>query len=243
MLKALIYDFDGTLTPYVRPQFAILEKAGLENGCDNPDFFAEVHRIAARDKLDVFDAMIRHILAIVQAGGYALTDENIALGADSREYRPGVPEFLQRYQQLGILNYLLSSGSKAYLAHTKIAPFFAEIYASTLKYNNQGEATGPDHVMSTEAKIDSLKTIATVCNGSAEDCSGLIYIGDGPTDIPVMTYTKAHGGITIMVCDEQNAAEVAKLSDQPAGQDVVSQRFAADFRTGSELDSFIKAQL
>ncbi len=32
MLKAVVYDFDGTLTPDALPKFAILEKCGLENG-------------------------------------------------------------------------------------------------------------------------------------------------------------------------------------------------------------------
>ncbi len=241
-LKALIYDFDGTLTPDVLPQFAILEKAGLENGCANPKFFADVHKLAKQDNLDTYDAMIRVILNIVRDGGYVLTDDNIALGADSRIYRPGVEEFLQKYQQLGIKNYLLSSGSKAYLEHTKIAPFFAEIYGSTLNYDGHDEATGPNHVMSTEAKIDSLKEIAEFHNGSAEDCAGLVYIGDGPTDIPVMTYTKAHGGITIMVCDDKNAAEIAKLSGEINLHDVVACEVPADFREGSELDNFVKSQ-
>lgn len=239
MLKALIYDFDGTLTPDVRPQFAILEKAGLENGCDNPKFFEEVHKLAKQDNIDTYDAMIRHILAIIKKGGYAATDENISLGADSRTYRPGVEAFLQKYKQLGIKNYLLSSGSKTYLEHTKIAPYFTEIYGSTLNYNNQGEATEPAHVMTTEAKIDSLKEIAKSHNGSVEDCTGLLYIGDGPTDIPVMTYAKEHGGITIMLRDDNTIAEITKLSNGANTDNIVTHYFPADFREGSELDDFV----
>lgn len=38
MLKALVYDFDGTLTPTTMPEFKILEKSGLVGGAENPEF-------------------------------------------------------------------------------------------------------------------------------------------------------------------------------------------------------------
>lgn len=247
-IKAIIYDFDGTLTPDVRPKFAILEKSGLEGGCDNPVFFQKVHEIAKRDNLDTYDAMVRHILDIVKSAGYKLTDENIALGANQREYRSGVPEFLQKIKASGLQNYLLSSGSKAYLEHTAIAPYFTEIYATTLHYDANGEATIPDHVMSTEAKIDALREIAQTLNGSPENCSGLVYIGDGPTDIPVMTYAANHQGTTIMVRDERNRDEIQRVSavtgqSQDDIAKIVNHFLPADFREGSELDLFILAQI
>lgn len=37
--KIIIYDFDGTLTPYSLPKFEILEKSGLKDGAFNPLFF------------------------------------------------------------------------------------------------------------------------------------------------------------------------------------------------------------
>ncbi len=247
-IRAIIYDFDGTLTPDVCPKFAILEKSGLEGGCENPTFFQNVHELAHHDHIDVYDAMIRHILTIIRSAGYRLTDENIALGADQRIYRPGVPEFLRAVKTSGVKNYLLSSGSKAYLEHTVISPCFSAIFASTLRYDANGEAIAPDHVMSAEAKTDTLRKIAESTTGSPEDCSGVVYIGDGPTDVPVMTYVKKHGGTTIMVCDEQNQDEVDRLY-AVAGQkhdsvdDVVCHFFPADFRKTSELGCFITSQM
>ena len=247
-VKAIIYDFDGTLTPDVCPQFAILEASGFKGGCSNPAFFPKVHEIAKRDHLDTYDAMVRHILDIVKSAGHKLTDENIALGADQRVYRPGVPEFLQKIKSSGLTNYLLSSGSKAYLEHTVIAPYFAKIYATTLHYDANGGATVPDYVMSTEAKIDALREVAQEFNGSPENCEGLVYIGDGPTDIPVMTYAADHHGVTIMLCDDKNQDEiqrVAAATGQPQDDiaKIVSHFFPADFREGSELDRFISSQI
>lgn len=243
MLKAIVYDFDGTLTPETCPKFDILEKSGLAGGCSNPEFFREVKRIAKEENLDVYDAMIRHILAITKNAGFKLTDENIALGADERVYRPQVEAFLQKYHELGVQNYLLSSGSKVYLEHTCLAPFFNEIFASTLTYDENGEAIAPDHVMSTEAKIDSIKAVAESLNHSSDDCQGIVYIGDGPTDIPVMTYTKKHGGITIMIYDEATKDTVAELL--PAGEikDIITYELPADFRNGGEIDQVLSSLL
>ena len=39
-MKIIIYDFDGTLTPYAMPKFEILEKSGLNDGAYNPQFLA-----------------------------------------------------------------------------------------------------------------------------------------------------------------------------------------------------------
>ena len=38
MKEIIIYDFDGTLTPYSLPKFEILEKSGMKDGAHNPQF-------------------------------------------------------------------------------------------------------------------------------------------------------------------------------------------------------------
>jgi len=246
-IKAIVYDYDGTLTPDSYPIFEIIKKSGVEQGCGGAEFQKKVHDLAKRDGINPIVAFILVILDTVKDAGYSLTDSNITLGADRREYRPGVTDFLKKIQELGIANYLLSSGSKAYLERTTIAPFFTGIYGSTLLYDESGEATGPDYAMTTEAKIDSVRQIARSLGGSPEDCSGLIYIGDGPTDIPVMDYVKNHGGVTILVQDPVTKADVEKQLQEFAANapidDIIMHRFLADFRDDSELSKFVMSQL
>lgn len=38
MKQIIIYDFDGTLTPYSLHKFEILEKSGMKDGANNPKF-------------------------------------------------------------------------------------------------------------------------------------------------------------------------------------------------------------
>ena len=117
MTKAIIYDFDGTLTPDIWPRFEILEKSGLKDGMFNPKFMEASKAKAKNENRELFEAMILVILDTVRSAGFKTTDQNIALGASTRSYNPGVEEFLYSIQEKGIKNYILSSGATAYLEH------------------------------------------------------------------------------------------------------------------------------
>ena len=49
MKNVIIYDFDGTLTPYSLPKFEILEKSGMKGGAHNPKFL-ELSKQKSKDK-------------------------------------------------------------------------------------------------------------------------------------------------------------------------------------------------
>lgn len=233
MLKAVVYDFDGTLTPNALPKFAVLEKCGLENGAQNPLFLERVKSTASEKRIGMVDAMIETILSMMREAGVPLTDEQLCLGAEDRVYNPGVEEFLSKLKNRGIKNYLLSSGAKAYLEKTKVAPLFDDIYASTVSYNKNGEIIDKEYALTEPEKAVVLRKIAELVNGNPEDCSGIVYIGDGPTDLFAMDYVKAHGGATIMVHSDKLSGEFVD-ENAAVDYDVV-----ADYRDGSELSEII----
>lgn len=231
MTKAIIYDYDGTLTPDPLPKFLILDQAGLEGGMYNPKFMELTSAKAKNENLEMFEAMILVILDTMRSAGIKVTDENIALGATTRSYNPGVEEFLRVVQEKGVDNYILSSGAKAYLEKTAIVPYFKSIYASTLKYDNNGEATGVELVMTVPQKAKALEDIAKNTNGDRNDCSDMIYIGDGPTDLHAMEFIKSHGGKNILVYHDINSDDVAKMRETG----IVDYFVPADFRPNGEL--------
>jgi HAD superfamily phosphoserine phosphatase-like hydrolase len=231
MMKAIIYDFDGTLTPDLLPKFEILDKAGLEGGMYNPKFMEMSTTKAKNENLELFEAMILVILDTMRNAGIKVTNDNLALGAATRSYNPGVEEFLRALQERGVDNYILSSGAKAYLEQTAIASYFKSIYASTLEYDNNGEVTGIELVMTAPQKARVLANIATSVNGSEDDCSDVIYIGDGPTDLHAMEFIKAHGGKNILVYHDIDSDDVIKMREA----EVVDNFVPADFRPGGEL--------
>lgn len=237
MLKAVVYDFDGTLTPDALPKFAILEKCGLENGAQNPLFLERVKSTASEKRIGMVDAMIETILSIMREAGVPLTNKQLCLGAEDRVYNPGVEEFLSKLKNRGIRNYLLSSGAKVYLEKTKVAPLFDDIYASTVSYDENGKIIDTEYALTEPEKAVVLRKIAELVNGNPEDCSGIMYIGDGPTDLFAMDYVKAHGGVTIMVhCDKLSGEFMSK--NVAVNYDVV-----ADYRDDSELNEIVERMM
>ena len=43
-MKKIVYDFDGTLTPFPIPRLSILEKCGYDEGAMTPRFVSEVKK-------------------------------------------------------------------------------------------------------------------------------------------------------------------------------------------------------
>ncbi len=111
MLKAVIYDFDGTLTPDALPEFEILEQCGLDRSMGDPRFMEMVKRKAQTAQVDFVRAAFLTLLDNMKSAGVSLTDDSICLGADKREFNPGVLEFLRKLRLAGVRNYVLSSGN------------------------------------------------------------------------------------------------------------------------------------
>lgn len=237
MLKAVVYDFDGTLTPNPMPIFKILEMSGLGKDAINSQRFLEMTgKIAKQENVNKYEAMIRTILKFVQDAGFALTDNNISIGAEERVYNPGVKELLEWLKQHGIKNYLLSSGAKAYLERLEIAPYFEAVYASTLSYDDTNVVNGIKHVMTDTEKPITLQKIAQDINDSPDDFSGIVYIGDGPTDVVVMDCIKEHGGIAILIQHDTTDPNWPQVDAN--GVDLAT---GPDFTLNGELATYLKS--
>lgn len=238
-MKAAVYDFDGTLTPETLPYFKILEESGLKGGLGSPEFKLRIKALMASKGLDFYSAMIFTILDYVRDAGFKLTNNNISLGASERHLNPGVPEFICWLKEQGVANYMISSGAKAYLERLAIAPLFSQIYATTLSYDANGEAIGIAKLMDDEQKVVALKEIAQAINGNPENCDGVVYFGDGPTDMPVFKFVKQHGGKTVLICQDPEAESLQVFREQ----NLIDKFALNDYEKGSDLYNFIEKLL
>lgn len=236
MKKIIIYDFDGTLTPYSLPKFEILEKSGIKNGVHNP-IFLELSREKAVDKnVDLYTAMYDVYFEIIKNAGLKLIDKNFCLGCDNVNYNKGVIDFLNMLYKNGVSNYLLSSGVKIFLEKVSISSYFKEIYATTFTYNQNNEANGLEFLMNDKNKVIAIKEILQKNIIDNEDCSNIIYIGDGFTDYYAMKYIKEHGGTSIFVYNDLNSKDMLSIKEK----DVVDFYAKADFSQNSELYNYVK---
>lgn len=235
MKYIIIYDFDGTLTPYSMPKFEILEKCGLQHGASNPKFL-EMAQANKRENIDLYVSIYKVYLQIIKDANFPLTDESFCLGADQITYNNGVDEFLKFLNDNNIENYLISSGLKVYLEKTRVANFFKEIYASTFLYNSNGEVTDIQYLMSDKNKVKAIKDIIKKIGNEEDDCHNIIYVGDGLTDYYAMEYVKRNGGTTIFVYQDKNNSDLKHLEEK----NLISFSSYADFSLCSELVDYIK---
>lgn len=236
MKKIIIYDFDGTLTPYSLPKFEILVKCGYKDGTYDPLFIEKFKSKVKGKNIDLYKAIFDTYLEVISSSGLTLTDDNFSLGSDNVEYNKGVEDFLHMLIENNITNYLLSSGVKVFLEHVSISKYFKDIYATTFTYNKNNTATGVDFLMSDKNKVSSIKEILTKNGITNEDCSSIIYIGDGLTDYYAMKYIKEHNGTSIFVYKDPNNKDLLSMQKE----NIVDLFTISDFSQDSELYNYIK---
>lgn len=227
----IIYDFDGTLTPYPFPKFKILEKCGLKDGASNPKFLKMTKEKVEKEKLEFWEAVYKVYFEIIQNANFDLVDNNFCLGADEVIYNKGVSDFLKFFQEHDINNYLLSSGLKIYFEKTKVNSYFKDIYATTLYYNEKKEFIDIKYLMSNEKKVEAIKDIIK----DSKNFKNIIYIGDGISDYDAMKYIKENGGTSILVYHNPKNPIIKEFLNK----EVISFATKADFSLSGKLFDYV----
>jgi phosphoserine phosphatase len=257
---ALVYDFDGTLSPQPMQEYTVLPKIGIEPAA----FWAMVNTEARATESDPMLVYMRHIIEALERAQVDVKREDFAAMARAIEYFPGVTTWFGRMNayvkkrsrgQVRLLHYLISAGQKEILDGVSIRRHFKRIYASEYHFNHHGVATFPKFLVTDTLKTQFLfrinKGIEAVTESINEHMpenerpipfQNIIYVGDGMTDVPSMALTKKSGGHAVAVYDprgEKGRATCVKLLD--AGRvDFVSE---ADYRSGSKLSKRVQLLL
>ncbi len=115
----IIYDFDGTLTPYSLPQYEILKKCGYNDKTLMKRIKQEINNNNAKGLCEAYYKCYRDILF---ENEMVMTRENICLGANKVQLNNGVVDYLKRFQssKIGIKHYIITSGIKDYVDETSI---------------------------------------------------------------------------------------------------------------------------
>lgn len=249
---ALVYDFDGTLSPQPMQEYTVLPKIGVQPA----EFWAMVNREARDTESDPMLVYMRHILEALERVRVDVKREDFAAMAREIEYFPGVATWFSRMNayvrkrsrgQAKLQHYLISAGQKEILDGVSIRRHFKRIYASEYHFNHHGIATFPKLLVTDTIKTQFLfrinKGIEDVTESINEHMpegerpipfQNIVYVGDGMTDVPSMALTKKSGGHTVAVYDpkgEKGRATCVKLLE--AGRaDFIAE---ADFRAASRL--------
>lgn len=256
---AVVYDFDGTLSPQPMQEYTVLPKLGIAP----KEFWARVNRDARETQSDMMLVYMRHIIEALEVGRINVKREDFAAMAEAIEYFPGVATWFTRMNRyvrrksaggVKIQHYLISAGQKEILDGASIRRHFKRIYASEYHFNHHGVATFPKILVTDTMKTQFLFRINKGREGVNESINehmpeadrpipfqNMIYVGDGMTDVPSMALTKKSGGHTVAVYQPGGKGRDTCVKLLNAGRaDFIA---AADYRPGSKLSHRVELLL
>ena len=248
---ALIYDFDGTLSPGNMQEFGFIQAIGQTPA----EFWDKSNRIAVGQDASNILAYMKLMYDEARASGIKLTREDFArYGKDIKLYE-GVRDWFQNVNDYGkahgviIEHYINSSGLTEIIEGSPIASAFKHIFAGSFIYDDKGEAEWPGIAVDYTAKTQYLFKIqkgifssrdAEKVNESLADeakripFTNMIYFGDGETDVPSMKLVSMFGGNAIAVFDPSRPAKKAvaqKLLRQGRVNFITPASYTKDSRT------------
>lgn len=248
---ALIYDFDGTLSPGNMQEYGFIQAAGL----DAKTFWEKNNKM--KESQDASEILCYMKLMIVEAShkGLQLTKNSLKEYGKAVELFRGVKEWFELINAYGkskeviIEHYINSSGLKEIIEGTQIAKEFKHIYACSFFYSPEGKAEWPAVAVDFTAKTQSLfminKGIRYVkdnkkVNEFKPDIERpipfrhMIYFGDGETDVPCMKLIKQQGGRSIAVYNPSKRAKKA-AAEKLIAENRVNFVCPADYSKDSEI--------
>ena len=225
-IAALIYDFDGTLSPGNMQEFGFIQAVGKTA----EEFWTMSDDIAkGQDASNVLSYMKLMYDEAKNSGIRLMRDNFKSFGKDVRLFEGverwfGLVNAYGRARGVTVEHYINSSGLKEIIEGTPIASEFKHIFAGTFIYDENGEAVWPGIAVDYTAKTQFIFKISKgifsardnkLVNASmAEDrkripFTNMIYFGDGDTDVPCMKIVGMFGGHSIAVYNPDNSHKKA----------------------------------
>jgi len=247
---ALVYDFDGTLSPRPMQEYAFLPKIGA----DAREFWAEANRISREEGADILITYMHLMYQKAKAAGVVVNRDDLVAQGKEVEFYPGVEDWFDKIEDYAtslaggegvtLRHYLISSGLTEIVEGTSIHSKFHNVFASEYWFDAY-ELPYPKRVITDTGKTQYLFRINKGLEDLGESINehmdedlrpvpfaNMIYFGDGDTDVPSMAVMRKNGGHAIAV--HTPGGEVAKCVNLfDAGR--VDFYAGADYRTSSDL--------
>jgi hypothetical protein len=247
---ALVYDFDGTLSPRPMQDYAFLPQIGE----DPAAFWKESNRLARAEGADALITYMHLLYKKAKAKGVRIDRADLVKQGRNVELFAGVEEWFDeiaayvklRTESHGVTlrHYVVSAGLTEIIEGTRIYKRFHKVFASEYWFEAY-DVPYPKRVITDTGKTQYLFRI----NKGVEDLgdsinqhmpeakrpipfSNMVYFGDGDTDVPSMAVMRKNGGHAVAVYPpgkpKKKCVELFK-----AGR---CDFFApADYRRGSDL--------
>jgi hypothetical protein len=247
---ALVYDFDGTLSPRPMQEYSFLPQLGV----DPAAFWAECAKVAKEHGADPLITYMHLMYKKARDRGLRVDRKDLVAQGATVELYQGVEAWFDeigayvklRAESHGIAlrHYLVSSGLTEIIEGTSIYPRFHNVFASEYWFDAY-DMPFPKRVITDTGKTQYLFRINKGIEDHAESInkhmpedqrpipfSNMIYFGDGETDVPSMALMRKSGGHAIAV-HAPGGSDAKCVELFKAGR--CDFHAPADYRRGSDL--------
>jgi hypothetical protein len=247
---ALVYDFDGTLSPRPMQDYAFLPQIGE----DAAAFWKESNRIARAEGADGLITYMHLLYKKAKAKGVRIDRADLVAQGKHVELFPGVEGWFDeiagyvklRAETHGITlrHYLVSAGLTEIIEGTRIYKRFHNVFASEYWFEAY-EVPFPKRVITDTGKTQYLFRINKGIENLGDSINqhmpeaarpipfaNMIYFGDGDTDVPSMAVMRKNGGHAVAVHPPGKARKKCVELFKAGRCDFFA---PADYRRGSEL--------
>lgn len=252
---ALIFDYDQTLSPSYMQDDVLFPEFGI----DSSSFWKKCNTLVLEREWDSELAYMHCLLEYLQLDG--VSNQKLRDLGKNLHYFPGVSTFFDeliastlrpehKAQDIRIEYYIVSSGLKALLDGCSIAPHFKAIYGCEFAEDKHGTISYPKRTISHTTKTQYLFRINKGLLDYNDDVNdhlpptarpipfdNMIYVGDGPTDVPCFTVMRKSGGQAIAVYNPKDSSRKSfqKCYQLCAKADRVRHIAPANYKEGSHL--------
>ncbi len=267
---ALVFDYDQTLSPYYMQDEALFPVFGI----DPKSFWNRCHELVKANGYDNELAYMKALLDylgfdrptnahLAELGKRLTFFPGVPdIFDEVRQFALGLPGATDLGGSEGggirLEHYIVSSGLKALLEGSHIRPHVRAMFGCEFGEDDQGRINFPSRVISHTQKTQYLFRINKGFLDPAQDVNdhleddlrpipfhNMIYVGDGPTDVPCFTIMRRYGGQSIAVYnpDDPTRAGFRKCYQLSAHMDRVKHIAPADFRAGSHLRMLLEEMI
>lgn len=255
---ALVYDFDGTLSPQAMQHYGVLPALETEPS----DFWSDVKSKRCEERSEELLVYMREMLQLAKSQRVKLDRAQFNQHGETIEFFEGVQSWFQQINdfvadigegQVEVEHYVISAGLKEMIEGCRIAENFKEIYACEFSYDEYGKPVWPARIISDTSKTQYLFRInkgvldvnETINSHMPYDerripFDNMIYFGDGETDVPSMAVVMQNGGHAVAV---HRPDENENKCDELLKAKRIDFYAEADYREGSALDALVKNTL
>lgn len=259
---AIIFDFDGTLAP---DSTTYLLK---ESNIDADAFWKHITKMV-EGGWDPPIASMTRILKLVGDGTLDLTTNRMCELGGKLKLFWGLPEIFDCLQQMVRNNrefqdagiklefYVISGGLEEIIRGSPIAEHMTGIFGCTFEHDD--ETNQPVAIKSAISFTEKTRFLFGIHKGFSESelrtkpylvndalkekrvpLDHMIYIGDGPSDIPCFSVVKNGRGDTIGIRRKRKGGEISKGYEMARGKRMTQGPYKADYREGTEMRDAIE---